>query len=92
MSFAPAVLLVSLAVSAPALWASLVDQTMPVDVALQRFVVILVVLGVGGSALRALFGTYTRTPTVPTGTLVGGEPDRRRPTGVGAENPAPPVQ
>jgi hypothetical protein len=91
MSFAPAMLLVSLAVSAPALWASLVDQTMPADVALRRFVVILLVIAVGGSALRALFGTYTRTPAVPTGAR-GGEPDRRRSSGVGPDNPAAPLQ
>jgi hypothetical protein len=90
MSLAPATLLVGLAVSTPALWAALVDRTMPVDVALQRFVVILLVIGVGGSALRALLDTYTRSPATP-GRGTGSDQDRRRTTGAGPDIPQPPV-
>jgi hypothetical protein len=89
MSFAPATLLVGLAVSAPSLWAALVDQDMPIDVALQRFVIILLVIGVGGSALRALFDTYTRT-VPPTAHATGSDTDRRRATAA-TDNTLPPA-
>ena len=89
MNLAPATLLVGLAVAAPSLWAALVDQDMPIDVALQRFVIILLVIGVGGSALRALFDTYTRTGP-PSGRDFDGDKDRRRPT-VGSDNAQPPA-
>jgi hypothetical protein len=88
MSVAPAVLLVGLTVAAPSLWSALVEQDMPIDVALQRFVIILLVIGVGGSALRALFDTYAKA--APQGRRPGGDPDRRRPTAA-KDNPAPPA-
>jgi hypothetical protein len=90
MSLAPAMLLVGLAVSAPALWAALVERTMPVDVALQRFVIIMLVVSVGGSALRALFDTYAKSGPA-SGYIAGTDTDRRRPAGATSDNPQPPA-
>jgi hypothetical protein len=90
MSLAPSMLLLGLAVAAPALWASLVEQELPVDVALQRFVIILLVISVGGSALRALFDTYTRTGPA-SGHSFHGDADRRQPAAGRSDNPRPPA-
>jgi hypothetical protein len=76
MSPTPATLMLGLALAAPSLWAALVTQTLPTDVAFQRLVVILVVVSVGGSALRGLFHAYAKTSPAPDEAHAG--PDRRK--------------
>jgi hypothetical protein len=73
----PATLLLGLALAAPSLWASLVAQTLPTDVAFQRLVIILVVVSVVGSALRGLFHAYAKeSPTRDR--AADALPDRRK--------------
>lgn len=56
------VLAVAALVSAPALWAAFVGHTMPLDVALLRFLVAVPVCAVGYGLLRALLRGYAETP------------------------------
>lgn len=76
MSPAPATLLLCLALAGPSLWASLVQQTLPPEVAFQRLVIILLVVSVGASALRALVHAYTKPSRTPDD--ANATPDRRR--------------
>lgn len=78
MSPAPATLMVGLALAGPSLWASLVEQTMPTDVAIVRLVIILLVVSVGASALRGLFHAYANTNGAPH-KAADTRPDRRKP-------------
>lgn len=77
MSPAPATLMVGLALAGPSLWASLVEQTLPTDVAFQRLVIILLVVTVGASALRGLVHAYSKTSHAPH-KAVDTRPERRR--------------
>ena len=56
------VLAIAALVSAPALWAALVSRTLPLDVALMRFLVAVPVCAVGYALLRALFAGYAQVP------------------------------
>ncbi|MDP9398297.1 MAG: hypothetical protein M3P96_10985 [Actinomycetota bacterium] len=56
------VLAVAALVSAPALWAALVGHTLPLDIALLRFLVAVPVCAVGYALLRALFRGYADEP------------------------------
>jgi hypothetical protein len=91
MSPTPVMLLVGLLVSAPALWAALVKETLPVDVAFTRVVVILLVVSFGGSALRGLVHAYTRTPLAPPADGAGGPTERRSTPRGPASKPSPPT-
>jgi hypothetical protein len=77
MSPTPATLLLGLALAAPSLWAALVEQTLPTDVAFQRLVIILVVVSVVGSALRGLFHAYAKDSLAPD-RAAHVPPDRRK--------------
>lgn len=57
----PSALLLGLAVAAPTLHGALVGGTVPVDVALQRLLVILLVTGLGLSAVHRLVGGFARS-------------------------------
>jgi hypothetical protein len=76
VSPAPATLLLCLALAAPSLWASLVEGTLPPEVAIQRLLIILVVVSVGASALRGLVRAYTKTNHAPGDAKT--TPERRR--------------
>jgi hypothetical protein len=76
VSPAPATLLLCLALAAPSLWAALVEQTLPPGVAFQRLLIILLVVSVGASALRALVHAYTKPSHTPDDANT--TPDRRR--------------
>jgi hypothetical protein len=78
MSLTPGTLLLSLAVASPALWAALVRGTMPAEVALERLVIIVLVVSVSASALRGLVHSYSRS-ALSSGNGAGGQPDRRDP-------------
>ena len=56
------VLAIAALVSAPALWAALVSQTLPLDVALMRFLIAVPVCAVGYALLSALFSGYAQVP------------------------------
>jgi hypothetical protein len=56
------VLAVAALFAAPALWGALIGGTMPLDVALVRFLVALPVCAVGCGLLRALFDGYAGAP------------------------------
>ena len=55
------VLFAAAVVASPALWLSLVEQTMPIDVALTRY---FIVLGIAWVALSVLVDLVTPGPTV----------------------------
>jgi O-antigen/teichoic acid export membrane protein len=76
MSPTPATLFIGLLVAAPALWAAF-RGTLPVDVALQRLVIILLVISIGGSILRTLVQAYSRAAAAAALERGTGVPDRR---------------
>jgi hypothetical protein len=78
VSPAPATLMVGLALAGPSLWASLVEQTLPTDVAIERLVIILLVVSVVASALRGLVHAYAKTSHAPH-KAADSRPDRRKP-------------
>jgi len=68
-------LFVGLVVAAPALWAALVSGSLPADVALQRLVIILLVISVVGALVNGLVQAYIRVGAAAQ--RGSGVPDRR---------------
>lgn len=68
----PAALLLALAVAAPTLWATLVTGTVPVDVALQRLLLILIGTAVAWNFVERLISGFARSSAVRR------QPARRR--------------
>lgn len=83
MIISPAAVLFGVLVASPTLWGTLMQDTVPVDVAFWRFIVILLVGAVGWTAVQKLVSGFV-VPVAPTtpdpdGRVVSGavEPDRR---------------
>lgn len=57
----PAALLVALALAGPTLWGAVVDGAVPVDLALQRLLLILVATMFGWSVVHRLVAGFART-------------------------------